>query len=335
MTETDPVAAVEAAAFAILAADPDALSSGKSFAARLGDRAPSARRENRILMQALADGASLLRTATGDRQFVRAQLVTRLENEHGYRTDLAQWAVSLADRLIHGAGPAVHQPPVTTPESTAAQHAQFVQATPVSWAAVDGTVVTGQPRTGPGGRILSAIAIIACAAAFGIAADGIYVYSVFSTYAHASDQQVEHAIWMLGYTATIGVPFGFLAGMRRPAHAAAAFGLAFLFVALTSDIQAAISRLAVLLPCAALALAAAALARRTSRASLALGATALSAVIAVGLHVVFATLNWGVTADSLFQAPKLASGIVSAGLASIAAASVARFLFRNSRSPKI
>jgi hypothetical protein len=103
MTAPDMFLALETAGRAILGSDEKALDNGKLFSARLGDRVPEAKREIRIIAQALADGVSTqLRGIPAERSLAKAQIVKRLEDQHGYRQELAQRAVDLIDRLVNG-----------------------------------------------------------------------------------------------------------------------------------------------------------------------------------------------------------------------------------------
>ncbi len=104
--------AVAEAARAIIAADGiEALYNSRLFAARLGDRVPTAKRETRVLGQALADGVvSRIHEAGTGRKLILPQLASQIEDAHGYQRELTLWAVMLVDSLLSG-----ETMPVTSP----------------------------------------------------------------------------------------------------------------------------------------------------------------------------------------------------------------------------
>ncbi len=121
MQTIQPREAVAEAARAIIAADGiEALYNSRVFAARLGDRVPTAKRETRVLGQALADGVvSRIREAGAGRKLILPQLASQIEDAHGYQRELTLWAVMLVDSLLSGETMPMTSPapaPVLTPE---------------------------------------------------------------------------------------------------------------------------------------------------------------------------------------------------------------------------
>ncbi len=112
MQAIQPREAVAEAARAIIAADGiEALYNSRLFAARLGDRVPTAKRETRVLGQALADGVvSRIHEAGTGRKLILPQLASQIEDAHGYQRELTLWAVMLVDSLLSG-----ETMPVTSP----------------------------------------------------------------------------------------------------------------------------------------------------------------------------------------------------------------------------
>lgn len=233
MTETDPLAAVEAAARAILEKDAKALDNPKTFGARLGDRAPAAKRDIRILAQTLADGAAgQLRAASGDRTLLKAQFAKRLEDQHGFRDDLARWAVDVVDRLIHGgAAPAapIAPAPVSVPQPVDLTVAAPVPAAPAAampTAAMPTVAVEAQASPVGRYRALRFAPIIMSALALALIAGGVggieaNVFPIAGTY-----NLVGERIGIFGELLVAGLFSGVLGLSGRAATVALTFSAA-------------------------------------------------------------------------------------------------------------
>lgn len=210
MTANNIFAALESAGRAILGSDAKALENGKLFAARLGDRVPEAKREIRIVAQALTDGISTqLKMQSAERNLVKDRIVKRLEDQHGYRQELARQAVDLIDRLVNGETAVVAEPAVVNLtrnlEAKAAEvSGAAAQAAIQSASAAPPQVAATAPKVGKG-MVMLALLIAGSTLIFPAPMMTAFAYSYSGkTY---FDQNMSEVLVLSFWLAT---PFGLL-----------------------------------------------------------------------------------------------------------------------------